>query len=77
LIHRFDAQASWQGNWWIISLFLSLRAPPREWVVRRKFVLLLIQQARRVVGFDFLCSFVSFVVQGLFSDGDHLIDVLA
>jgi hypothetical protein len=36
LIHRFDAQASWQGNRWVISLFLSLRSTPLASLVLSK-----------------------------------------
>jgi len=47
LIHRFDAQASWQGNRWIIS-FLSLRSTPPHNIARFECILLLPQGARHI-----------------------------
>jgi hypothetical protein len=47
LIHRFDAQASWQGNRWVISLFLSLRSKPLQIIVLRRILLHSLHGARR------------------------------
>src|SRR6476646_5528859 len=69
LTHRFDAQASWQGNRWVISLFLSLRSTSLEIIVcpQNSSALVAAGSVRgRPRPSSPLCSFVSFVVKGLF-----------